>query len=143
MASRTNPNTENPDPVDGFPHRLGVVAAVASCPEVIQLQPQVRSHFNRDLMIGMQMLLTLAEPFPQFSQNLLDRRRTQLKPPEVCHYARLPSAINTPPLVADEAENAQPAVVGVIAALGRSTSPLIVLPLFLPFVLQAIAFAVT
>jgi hypothetical protein len=64
---------------------------------------------NGDLMIGVQMLLTLAEPFPQLGQNLLHWRRTQFEQPEVRHQVWLPAAIHTPPLVANEAKNTQPA----------------------------------
>jgi hypothetical protein len=114
------------------------VAAVTAGSEVVERQTQVRSLLNRDLMIGVQMLLALAEPFSQLGQNLVNGRRTQFELPEVLHYVRLPAAIDASPLVPLKAENAQPAMIGIIAAFCRSASPLIVLPLCLPFVLRAI-----
>jgi hypothetical protein len=114
------------------------MAAVTAGSEVIERQTQVRSLLDRDLMIGVQMPLTLAEPFPQLGQNLVNGWRTQLELSEVLHDVWLPATIHTAPLVAEEAENPQSAMVGVIAALCRSPSPLIVLPLCLPFVLRAI-----
>ena len=103
-------------------------------------KPKVRPYLDGDLMIGVQMLFTPAEPFPQFGQNLFDRRWPQLEPPEVNHDVRLPAAVHASPLVAEEAENPQPAVVGVIAALCRRSSPLILVRLFLPSVVRAISF---
>jgi hypothetical protein len=58
------PTTVIPDLVDRFPHGLGTMATIAPGLEVVQHQPQVRPHLDRDLMIGVQMLLTLAEAFP-------------------------------------------------------------------------------
>jgi hypothetical protein len=78
-------------------------------------------------MIRVQMPLTTAEPFPQFGQNLIHRRWTKLEPAAVRYDVRLPAAVHAPPLVANEAENTQPAMVGVIAALCRS-APLSVAP---------------
>jgi hypothetical protein len=113
------------------------MAAVAAGPKVVEIQPQIRSLPDRNLMVRMQVAFSLAETFPQFCQNLLHGRGTQIELPEIFHYVRLPAAVDTPPFVADEAENPQPPMVGVIAAGCRSPSPLIVLPLRFPFVLRA------
>ena len=79
-------------------------------------------------MISVQMFLAPAEPFPQLGQNLLHGWRTEIELPEVLYHVGLPAAVHTPPLVADEAENTQPAMVAVITSLCRSPSPLILLP---------------
>jgi hypothetical protein len=68
----------------------------------------------------MQVPLAAIEPLPKLGQNLLHRRRTQFEPPEVHHHVWLPAAIHAPPFVADEAEDTQAAMIGVIAALCRS-----------------------
>jgi hypothetical protein len=60
---------------------------------------------NGNLMVGVQMLLALTEPFPQFGQNLFHGRRTQLELPEVSYQVRLPATIHTSPFVTDETEN--------------------------------------
>ena len=89
-------------------------------------------------MVGVQVTLALAETLSQLGQHLFDGWRAQFELPEVCHHVRLPAAVHTPPIVPDEAENTQPAMVGIIAALGRSPSTF-VLPLpCLPSVIRAI-----
>ena len=89
-------------------------------------------------MIGVQMFLTLAVAFPQLGQNLLHWWRTQFELPEVCHHVRLPAAVHTPPIVPDEAENTQPAMGSVIAALCRRPSTFVALLPSLPLVIRAI-----
>jgi hypothetical protein len=114
------------------------MACVAPCPKVVEVEPKVRPHHYRDLMVGVQVTLTLAETFSQLGQDLFDGRRAQFELPEVLDHVRLPAAVHASPLVTNKAKNTKTPMVGVIAAGCRSPSPLIVLPLCLPLVLQAI-----
>jgi hypothetical protein len=93
-------------------------------------------------MVRVQMRFSLVKSFAQFLKNPVNWRRSQIELSELRDNVRLPAAIHTPPLVADEAENSQSAIVGVIAAGCRSPSPLIVLPLRFPFVLRAVPFPI-
>jgi len=97
---------------------------------------------NGNLMIGVQMFLALAEPFPQLGQNLLYWRRTQIELPEVHHHARLPAAIHTPPFIAHETKNAQLAMGGVITALRRRPATFVPPLPSLPSVNRAIRFPI-
>jgi hypothetical protein len=73
-------------------------------------------------MVGVKVTLALAETLSQLGQDLFDWRRAQFELPEVRHQVRLPSAVNTSPLVADEAKNPQAAMVGVVTAGCRTTT---------------------
>jgi hypothetical protein len=83
-------------------HGLRAVARVAPSPKVVEVEPKVRSHRYRDLMVGVQVTLTLAETLSQLGQHLIYRRRTQFELPEVCHHVRLPAAVNASPAVSLE-----------------------------------------
>jgi hypothetical protein len=90
-------------------------------------------------MVGVQVTLALAEALSQFGQYLFDGRRAKLELPEVRHQVRLPSAVNAPPLIANEAENPKAPMLGVVTAGCRSTADFILLPRHGPLVLRAIA----
>ena len=96
---------ETPDRIYRLSHGLRTVAAVTAGPEIVERQSQVWPLLDWDLMISVQMLLPLLEPFPQFGQNLLHLRRTHLELPEVHHHVWFPAAVHAPPLIADETEN--------------------------------------
>jgi hypothetical protein len=103
------------------------MAGITSCPKVVEVEPKVRSHGYRDLMVGVQVTLALAETLSQLGQHLFYGRRTQFELPEVCHYVGLPSAVHASPLVPDEAVNTQSAMGGVITAAASSASTRIAL----------------
>ena len=106
----------NPRRAGCLAHGLGRVARVAPGPQVVQIQPKVRPHCNRDLMVGVQVTLALTETLSQLGQHLLDRRRSQFELPEVLHQVRLPPAVNASPLITNEAKNPKAPMVGVISA---------------------------
>ena len=114
------------------------MASVAARPKVVEGEPKVRPLLDRNLMVRVQMRFSLVKSLAKFLKHFLCRRRSQVELPEIRDDVRLPAAIDASPLVPLKAENAQQAMVGIVAALGRSTSPLIMLPLCLPFVLGAI-----
>jgi len=88
-------------------------------------------------MVRVQMLFSMVKSLAQFLKHFYCRRRSQIELPEVLDDVRPPTAIDASPFVALKAENSQPPMIGVIAALCRITSPLILLTPCLPFMHQA------
>jgi hypothetical protein len=98
------------------------VARIASGPKVVEIQPKVLPDRYRDLMVGVQVTLALAETLSQLSQHLFNGRRAQFELPEVRHQVRLPPAVNAPPLIANEAKNPKAPMLGVVTAGCRSAT---------------------
>jgi len=92
------------------------VAAIAEGLEVFEHQSQVRTHCDRNPVVGMEVSLSTAEPLPQFIQYLLRRGIAQFEPPAVRDDLRFPAALDTPPLVAFETQHSQPTMVTIVAA---------------------------
>jgi hypothetical protein len=92
------------------------VARVAPGPKVVEIQPKVRPHRYRDLMVGVQVTLALAETLSQLGEHLFYGRLAQFELPEVPHQVRLPPAVNASPLIANEAKNPKAPMVGVVSA---------------------------
>jgi hypothetical protein len=67
-------------------------------------------------MVGVQVTLALAEPFPQLGQHLFNGRRAKFELPEVLHQVRLPPTVSASPLITDEAKNPKAPMVGVVTA---------------------------
>jgi hypothetical protein len=103
------------------------VARIASSPKVVEVEPKVLPHRYRDLMVGVQVTLALAETLSQLGQHLFNGRRTKFEMPEVLHQVRLPPAVNALPLITNEAKNPKAPMVGVVTAGCRSTTLLIFL----------------
>jgi hypothetical protein len=109
-------STEVLDRVDRFPPGLGRVARVAPGPKVVEIQPKVRPHRYRDLMVGVQVTLALTETLPQLGEHLFDGRQAQFELPEVPDQIRLPPTVSASPLITDEAKNPQAPMLGVVTA---------------------------
>ena len=97
-------------------HGLGRVARVAPGPKVVEVEPKVRPRCNRDLMVGVQVTLALAETLSQLGQHLFDGRRAQFELPEVPHQIRLPLAVSASPPITAEAKNPKAPMVGIVTA---------------------------
>jgi hypothetical protein len=87
------------------------VTPIASRPEVVEIEPQIRPLLDGHLMIRMQVPLAAVVPVAKLRKHLVRRRRTQAPAPELLHDLRLPSAIDAPPAVPDEAQNPQASVI--------------------------------
>src|SRR3954453_4419104 len=106
------------------------MATVASRPQIVELEPQVRSITNRDVVVCMKVPLAARKCAAQFFHDLIGRRRLQPGFAEVPHDIRFPFAIYTSPSVTLEAQNPQSAVAGVVAAhrAGAATFVMFALP---------------
>jgi hypothetical protein len=102
------------------------VASVASCAKVVEIQPQVRPLNDRDLMVGVQVAVAAIVAEAQFGQHSVRRRITQPEAPTVRDDRWFPPAVDAPPTVPLEAQDPQPAVIGIVATLGRR-APLFVM----------------
>ena len=112
-----------PDPEGALPAccagllpRLPAVAAIAEGLEVFEHQPEVRTHCDRNPVVGMKVSLSSAEPLPKFVEHPLGRRIAQFEATAVRDDLRFPAALDASPLVALEAQHSQPAMVAVVAA---------------------------
>src|SRR5712671_3368437 len=98
------------------------MAAVAPCPEVVEIEPQVGALGNRNLVVCMKVVLASRECAPQGFHDLISRRQFQPGFAEVPHDLRFPLAIYTSPSITLEALNSQTAVAGVVAAFGTGAA---------------------
>ena len=73
------------------------MTAVASRPQVVEIEPQIRPLVDRNLVVGMEVTLTASECTSQFIQHLLRWRRPESNLAEESDYFRLPAAIHAPP----------------------------------------------
>jgi len=115
------------------------VARVASGPKVVEVEPKVRPHSYRDLMVGVKVSLALAETLSQFGQHLFYGRLAQFELPEVPHQIRLPSAVMASPRIADEAKNPKAPMLGVVTAGCRSAALFIFLAGYGSLVFRAVS----
>ena len=106
----------------GLPQCLGAVTAIASRPEVVEIEPQIRPLPDGHLMIRMQVPLAAIVSVAKLRKHQVRGRRTQAPAPELLHDLRLPSAIDAPPAVPDEAQNPQPAVIRIVSPLGARSA---------------------
>ncbi len=115
------------------PHRLPPgfrsMAAIASRPQVVEIESQVRLLLDGYLMISMQVAVAATECSTQFIQYLLRRWNSESGIPEHSDDLRLPATIHTPPAVALEADDPEPAVVCVVSALGARAAAFVVFTL--------------
>ena len=112
----------------GLLPRLPAVAAVAEGLEVFEHQSQVRTHCDRNPVVGMEVSLSTAEPLPQFAKDPLGRRIAQFEATAVRDDLRFPAALDASPLVSLEAQHSQPAMVAIVAAFGWRRSLSFLLP---------------
>jgi hypothetical protein len=115
------------------------VARIATGPKVVEVEPKVRPHRYRDLMVGVQVTLALAETLSQFGQHLFNGRRAKFELPEVPYQVRLPPAVNASPLITNEAKNPKAPMVGIVSAGCRSTTVFVLLPGDRPFMFRAVS----
>ena len=117
----------NPRRAGCLAHCLRRVARIAPGPKVVEVEPKVRPHLYRDLMVRVQVTLALAETLSQLGQHLFNGRRAKFELPEVLHQVRLPAAVDATPLIANEAKNPKAPMLGVVTAGCRSTTLFILL----------------
>jgi hypothetical protein len=78
------------------------MAFVAPCFQIIEIESQVRSLLDRDLMVGMKVPVTSSECSAQFFQHLLCWRTAESNFAPDSEKLWLPAAINALPLVPEE-----------------------------------------
>jgi hypothetical protein len=105
------------------------MAAVASRSQVIEIEPQVRPHFDWDLVIGVQVRFVPREASSQFIQHYFCRRCLNSDFSTFANDVRLPTAIHTAPVVSLETQNAQAAMTGVIPAFRAGTATIVLFTL--------------
>jgi hypothetical protein len=102
------------------------MAAVASRSQIIEIESQVRPHFDWYLVIGVQVPLASSKPSAQFREHFCGRRRLEPSLSAITNNVRLPIAIHTPPVVSLETQNAQAAMAGVVATLRAGTTTIVI-----------------
>jgi len=107
------------------------VAAIASRAHVIEIEPQVWTLGNRNLVVCMKMAVTAVEAVAKLGQHSIGRRVTEASLPERFDDIRLPGAVNAAPTVALKTKYAQPAMVSIVSALGGRTASYVVFTLTL------------
>jgi hypothetical protein len=105
------------------------MAAVAARSQIIEIEPQVRPHFDWDLVVGVQMPLASSKPSAQFYKHFRRGRRLQPSLPATPNNVRLPIAIHAAPAISLEAENPQPTMAGVVAAFRAGTAAIVIFTL--------------
>ena len=98
-------------PSSRLPHGFRSMAAIASRPQIVEIESQVRPLRNRNLVVCMKVALTAVKAVAKLGQHSIGRRVTEAGLPEHSDNLRLPGAVNASPAVALEAEDPQPAVV--------------------------------
>jgi hypothetical protein len=100
-----------------LPLCLRAVTAIASRPEVIEIESKVWTNLNWNLMVGVKVAFAAVVAISQLGQHSICGRIAELEPAEVSDNIRLPTAIHTPPTIALEAEDPQPTVVRIVSAV--------------------------
>jgi hypothetical protein len=93
------------------------MASITPRPQVVEIEPQVRSLDDGDFMVCMEMTLTPRECAPQFFQDIIGGRYFETSLAKDPDDIRLPFAIHTAPAVTLEAQDPEPTVVSVVPAL--------------------------
>jgi hypothetical protein len=78
------------------------MAFVASCFQVIEIEPQVRSLLDWNLVVGMKVPVTSSECFAQFFQHLLLGRKPETDLSPDSDWLWLPAAVNALPIIPKE-----------------------------------------
>lgn len=118
------------------------MASVAPGSQVVQLQPQVRSGSNRNLVVGMKMSLATLQPLAQFVQDPFDRRVAQFEATAIRDDVRFPTAIHTSPRISLEAQDPELPMVSAIPTRCRRSALFIPLPPHLPPVVRAVRLSI-
>jgi hypothetical protein len=105
------------------------MTAIASRSNIVEIESQVWSVGDGDLVICMQMALVQRERAPQLFEDLIDGRALESKLSEYSDDIGLPTTIDAPPVVALEAQDPQPAVMRVITTFPSGTAERIMLAL--------------
>jgi hypothetical protein len=98
------------------------MAAITERLHVAEVEPQVRTLFNWDPVVGMQVSFVTGVACAEFREDPFDRWAPELETPEVPNDVWFPSALDTTPSVAFETENPKPAMRGIVAAFDRSAA---------------------
>ena len=110
------------------------MAAITSRSQVIEVEPQVRPHFDWDLVIGVQVPLPSSKASAQLGEHFRGGRRLEPSLAAIPNNVRLPIAIHTPPAVSLETQNPQPPVHRIVAALCAGAAAFIIFTLSCPTV---------
>ena len=107
------------------------MASVASRPHVVEIEPQVRSLGNRNLVVRMEVALTAVKAVAKLREHSIGRRGAKAGFSEHFDNGRLPRAVDAPPTIALEAKDPQPKVISIVPALGSCTASYVVFTLSL------------
>jgi hypothetical protein len=105
------------------------MAAIASRSQIIEIESQVRPHFDGYLVIRVQMLLASCKASAQLREHFVGWRRLEPSLSAIPNHVRLPIAIHTTPAVALETKNPQPAMACVIPAFRSRAAAFVILML--------------
>jgi hypothetical protein len=90
---------------------------VAARAVVVEVEAEVWSLLYGYVVVAVQVLLVAPPSAAEFLEDCFDRRVTETELAELSEGVRLPTAVDALPVVTDEALDAEPIVVGVIATL--------------------------
>jgi hypothetical protein len=105
------------------------MACITSRPQVVEIQPQVGTSRNRNLVVSMKVALASSKCPSQRIQDQVSRRSFQAHLAELFHDLRFPATIHTPPAVALEAQNPELAVAGIVPAFNAGAAAFVMVAL--------------
>ncbi|MCX6625490.1 MAG: hypothetical protein NTY38_31395 [Acidobacteria bacterium] len=105
------------------------MTAIASRPQVVEIEPQVRPLLNGYLMVGVEVAFTPIVSVAKLGENTSCGWVTETVPAEVSHDSRLPTAIHASPAVTPEAEDPQSAMVRIVSAVTAGAAAFVVFTL--------------
>jgi len=107
------------------------MTTIASRPHVIEIEPQVRTLGNWNLVVCMEMALASVVAVTNLAQHAIGRRLAKAGLAVQSDDVGFPGAVNALPPIAFEAANSQAAVVSIVSALGRRAASYVVFTLSL------------
>jgi hypothetical protein len=107
------------------------MATIASGTHIVEIQPQVWTRGNRNLVVCVKVTVAAIEAVAKLGQHAIGRRGTKAGLPKYFDNLGLPGTVSTSPSVALEAKHAQPAMVSIVAAVGGRTASYVVFTLSL------------
>ena len=93
------------------------MAAVASRPQVVEIESQVRPVRDWNLMVGVQVAFTAVVSVAKLVKHSICGRVAETVPAEVRGDVRLPTAIHAPPAVTLETEEPKSSVSRIVSAV--------------------------
>jgi hypothetical protein len=105
------------------------MTAITPRSQIIEIKSQVRPHFDRYLVIGVQVPIASSKASAQLGEHFRGWRRLEPSLSAIPNNVRFPIAIHTAPAISLETDNAQAAMAGVVAAFGAGTATIVIFTL--------------